>query len=144
MRKMLGKRKGMSTILAALLLVVIIVVSGSMVYAWATGLFGGMMGAAPSIREALSMDTFTVASGGTSADLYIRNIGTVDILYVSAIVEYGGKMLGSPATCSTPIIVGGGAVKVTVTPSTPFFPGRSYTVRLITDKGNQFTFQILG
>jgi len=144
MRKMLGKRKGMSTILAALLLVVIIVVSGAMVYAWATGLFGGMMGGAPSVKEALSMDTFTVAGGGSSADLYIRNIGTADILIVSQIVEYGGKMVGSPVTCSTPITVGGGAVKVTVTPATAFSTGRSYTIRLITDKGNQFTFQIVG
>lgn len=90
--KLRKNKKGISTILASLLLVVIAIVSGVIVYAWATGLLGGLMGPTPPVGETLTMDSYNWETDG-SLTLYIRNSGdasvTIDKVYV------GGDMLAA-------------------------------------------------
>src|SRR5207302_5786346 len=43
LKKIIGNKKGIDTILAALLMVVIVVVASVMVYAWSTGLLGTLL-----------------------------------------------------------------------------------------------------
>src|SRR5437870_11673357 len=57
LKKIIGNKKGIDTILAALLMVVIVVVASVMVYAWSTGLLGTLL-VQPNVgKEALTMDT---------------------------------------------------------------------------------------
>jgi len=133
-------RRAISTILAALLMVVIVVVASVIVYAWSTGLLGGLMGTTPTVKEALSMDSYKW--DGTTVTLYIRNVGTVDVTVKTYYIEYGGATVDT-ADFSTPISVSVGEVKpVPVSYGTWKSPGYSYTIKLVTTTGTQFTFNV--
>ena len=55
-RRLFKNKKGIDTILAALLMVVIVVVASVMVYAWSTGLLGGLLVTPQAGKENLTMD----------------------------------------------------------------------------------------
>jgi len=141
MKKILKGKKGISTILAALLLVVIVVVASVIVYAWSTGLFGGLMPSSPSVKEGLSMDSYKWTANST-ATLYIRNVGSVDVTIESYYIEEAGQTKSGPTACGVTILVNQ-ALEVPVTPSGfTWVSGHSYTVKLITMRGTQFAFTV--
>lgn len=147
MMKKTISRKGISTILGALLLVVIVVVASVIVYSWSTGLLGSLMPGTPSVKEGLSMDSYSVAATGPVATLYIRNVGTTDVslsaAYVDGVPATSFSVASGTATVSS-IAVGGGALTVSVTKAgANFAAGRSYEIRLVTVRGTQFTFSIV-
>src|SRR5207245_4051137 len=78
LRKIVKDKKGINTILAALLMVVIVVVASVMVYAWSTGLLGSLMVTPQAGKEALNIETSTF-SNSTNVSMYIRNTGTATI-----------------------------------------------------------------
>src|SRR5436190_22322543 len=68
LRRYIENKKGIDTILAALLMVVIVVVASVMVYAWSTGLLGTLL-VQPNVgKEALTMDTYAFPSSGNPAN----------------------------------------------------------------------------
>ncbi len=77
MKKLIGNKKGIQTILAALLMVVIVVVASVMVYAWSTGLLSSLLVQNPVPRESINMENYTV--NGTAATLSLRNAGTASV-----------------------------------------------------------------
>src|SRR5215471_7928285 len=80
-KRLLKNKKGIDTILAALLMVVIVVVASVMVYAWSTGLLGALL-VSPNVgKETLGASPENVAWNSTNNGvvLYIRNIGTVSV-----------------------------------------------------------------
>jgi len=138
-------RRAISTILAALLMVVIVVVASVIVYAWSTGLIGGLMGTAPTVKEALSMDSYKWSTDGKTVTLYIRNVGTVDVAVKTYYIEYGGATQYT-TDLTTAVSVEVGKVKtVDVTEGGTFTwkaGGYSYTIKLVTTAGTQFTFTV--
>ena len=143
MKKIMGKKKGISTILAALLLVVIVVVASVIVYAWATGLFGGLMPGSPSVKEGLSMDSYKWTSN-TTATLYIRNVGTVDVTLESYYIEEAGQTRSGPTTANNLVIPVNSVQPVPVSPTGfSWVSGHSYTVKLVTTRGTQFAFTVV-
>jgi len=142
MKKIMKGKKGISTILAALLLVVIVVVASVIVYAWSTGLFGGLMPSSPSVKEGLSMDSYKWTSN-TTATLYIRNVGTVDVTVESYYIEEAGQTRSGPTTMSTTIAVNS-VEPIAITPTGfTWASGHSYTVKLVTSRGTQFAFTVI-
>ncbi len=75
MKKILGNKKAISTILAALLMVVIVVVASVMVYAWSTGLLGTLLVTPHTGQENLSMENYAF-TGTDTVTLSLRNIGS--------------------------------------------------------------------
>jgi FlaG/FlaF family flagellin (archaellin) len=77
----LRDKKGINTILAALLMVVIVVVASVMVYAWSTGLLSSLLVQNPVPKETLNYDSFAYGSGSPSynVSIYIRNSGSVAV-----------------------------------------------------------------
>ncbi len=154
LKKLNGNKKGIQTILAALLMVVIVVVASVMVYAWSTGLLGSLLVTPPTGKEALNMDTYTFPSS-TAVTINIRNSGstavTLQTYYVKdtsgntwANIAWSGPSINpnqvnatridiaSPATCSpTPCAF------------TSFVSGNSYTVTVVTTRNNQFVFTVI-
>jgi len=136
-------KRGISTILAALLLVVISIVSGVIVYAWATGLLGSLMGPPPAVGETLTMDSYHWETDGDLV-LYIRNAGeasvTIDKVYAR------GDMLSATAYMCT---VDGETtnnigidkvMKITITYT--FVTGEN-EVKVVTLNGNVFTYKVI-
>jgi len=143
MKKIMKEKKGISTILAALLLVVIVVVASVIVYAWSTGLFGGLMPSSPSVKEGLSMDSYRW-DPTAGLILYVRNVGTVDVTIESYYVEEAGKALAGPTTDGTAIPVNQAKpVTIAAPPAPGWVSGHSYTIKVITTKGTQFAFTVV-
>ena len=79
MRKITRDKKGIDTILAALLMVVIVVVAAVMVYAWATGLLSALLVQNPVPKESMNVEAFSFSSNNTVVTLSVRNTGAVAI-----------------------------------------------------------------
>lgn len=135
--------KGISTIVAALLLVAVVVIASTLVYAWYAGILGRLMGEVPSVREVLVMDSYEWEED--KLIMYVRNIGDVDVKIDIFYIEEAGqaKYSGVPEVEENPIRVGS-LVKVSITPGGGFLwvGGHSYVIKMVTTKGNQFTFPV--
>src|SRR5438093_7816231 len=79
LRKIVKDKKGINTILAALLMVVIVVVASVMVYAWSTGLLGSLMVTPQTGKEALNIEKSTFNNNNLNAILFSRNTGTATV-----------------------------------------------------------------
>ncbi len=90
LRKITGNKKGIDTILAALLMVVIVVVASVMVYAWSTGLLGALMGGGTGNvgKEILGMEGGNgFFSNSWNVTMNLRNQGTAAITLASYYVK---------------------------------------------------------
>src|SRR2546425_1409698 len=85
-RRLFKNKKGIDTILAALLMVVIVVVASVMVYAWSTGLLGSLLVTPTVGKEALNAENYSF-SNSTAATLYIRNTGSATVSFASYYVK---------------------------------------------------------
>lgn len=154
-RKYLKNKKGINTILAALLMVVIVVVASVMVYAWSTGLLGTLL-VQPNVgKEALNMDSNAFATNNTVVSIFIRDSGSVSVTLQSYYVkDANGNSYQLTTWPSAPTIaVNGvqqtnfqinsscGSCVLTGTAFT-FSTGASYTVIAVTTRNNQFSFTV--
>src|SRR6266849_10941538 len=85
-KRLFKNKKGIDTILAALLMVVIVVVASVMVYAWSTGLLGALMVTPQVGKEAMNIENSSF-SNNTLATIYLRNTGTASISLVTYYVK---------------------------------------------------------
>ncbi len=154
LRKILGNRKAISTILAALLMVVIVVVASVMVYAWSTGLLGSLLVTPTVGKEALNMDTYAFTAA-TTVSISIRNAGSAAVSLVTYYVKdssgntysltaWSGPSINPNAVNPTPVDIGATCGTCTVSGSAfTFTAGNSYTVTVVTSRNNQFVFTVL-
>jgi hypothetical protein len=148
-------RKGIETILAALLLVVIVVVMSVMIYSWSTGIFGAALPAPTGGKEILSFENQRY-DNATSVTLFLRNTGTAPVTLVSYYVQdlssnECAKTTGwsngpyAPTTLATVSLnmppSSSAACSWTGSPFT-FQNGNVYTVTLVTAHNSQFSFTI--
>jgi FlaG/FlaF family flagellin (archaellin) len=160
-RKCLNDKKGIDTILAALLMVVIVVVAAVMVYAWSTGLLGTLLVHPTTGQESLNYVTNSGAfSNSTSVTAYINNLGTANATLQTYYVKdsSGNSYQYSYAAGTGPTIAPNKNVAITFNIGTgtgsscssctltgsafTFTSGYQYTVLMITTRNNQFTFTV--
>jgi hypothetical protein len=159
-RKITRDKKGIDTILAALLMVVIVVVAAVMVYAWATGLLSALLVQNPVPKESLNVESFAFASNNLNITLSVRNTGSVAIAFASYYVkdsngnQYARLNWPTDAAGKYPASVNpNGLVSVNIAIGTAcgssctgggsftaFQSGFSYTVTLVTTRNNQFSW----
>jgi len=151
--KYLKNRKGIQTILAALLMVVIVVVASVMVYAWSTGLLGTLL-VQPNVgKEALNMNTYSFPSNN-NVTLILQNSGSVAVTFTTYYVKNSTGTTwtqsswnaaptiqpNQPGTVNIGVSTSGGGSFSTST--FYFVPGNAYTVTLVTSRNNQFQFSV--
>ncbi len=149
-RRYLEDKKGINTILAALLMVVIVVVASVMVYAWSTGLLGSLL-VTPNVgKEALTMNTYAFPNN-SNVTLYVQNAGSVAVTFTTYYVKNAtGAQYAQSAYTWGPSIqpnsvaivqIGlGGSFSSGATYT--FVSGNQYTVTLVTSRNNQFQFSV--
>jgi hypothetical protein len=156
MKKIIGNKKGIDTILAALLMVVIVVVAAVMVYAWSTGLLGTLLVNPNNNKEGpLSMDNFAFTSG-TNVTITIRNAGTSNVTlaayYVTdsngnqwAKLTWAGPTIAPNKATNTIVLIGTSCCAYSGSSGgfSTFASGYSYTVKVVTAKNNPFTFTVV-
>jgi len=155
-KRLFKNKKGIDTILAALLMVVIVVVASVMVYAWSTGLLGSLLVTPQTGKEALSLEN-TSFTNGTYATLFVRNVGTASVSFVTYYVKdanqnqysktnWSGAGITNQAVnglITAPVNIGAQCGCTNSGSTFTFQPGNSYTVVIITSRNNQFTFTIV-
>lgn len=134
MKYLSKNKKGVSPIIATLLLIVIAVAAAVVTYAFVTGFIGGATGGAGGGQGSMSMDSYIVYDSN-SAGLYMRNTGTktltLQACYVAGVnASMNGAQPGLP--------VGGGAVLVIVNSTGAWSGGASVTVRFVAVDGTPF------
>ncbi len=146
-------KKGIDTILAALLMVVIVVVASVMVYAWSTGLLGTLLVTPQVGKEALNQE-ITSFSTGTNVTINIRNTGTVSTQLVTYYVKdansnqyaktgWTGPTINPNGVNPTSFPIGASCTGCVLTGSAfTFVAGNSYTVNVVTSRNNQFSFTV--
>src|SRR5467141_3767285 len=85
-RSLRKDRRGIDTILAALLMVVIVVVASVMVYAWSTGLLGTLLVTPTTGKEVLTIEN-SAFNSNTNLTLDIRNAGSASVSLASYYVK---------------------------------------------------------
>ena len=156
-RSLKRDRKGINTILAALLMVVIVVVAAVMVYAWATGLLSSLLVQNPVPRETLSLDN-SAFGNTTSVTLSLRNAGSAAVslqtyyvkdsngnTYTQSANWVGNPGSIAPNTAGATVITIGANCNPACTLSGSAFTftsGYSYTVTVVTSRNNQFTYTL--
>src|SRR5213593_4730309 len=157
LRKILGNKKGIQTILAALLMVVIVVVASVMVYAWSTGLLGSLLVTPQTGKEALNIESSTFNSNNLNVSLYIRNTGTATVTFTTYYVKDAAGNTYTQAGYTFGPSIAPNAVGIanigintqcggscTNSGSTyQFVSGNSYTVTFVTSRNGQFVFTVV-
>jgi hypothetical protein len=151
-------RKGLDTILATLLLVVIVVVMTVIVYSWSQGVFGAILPAPPTGREILTIENQGFDTSNMKLTLYLRNTGSTPTTLASYYVQdqngnqYARTTWTVPPATPASIVNGTGVflpintacIRCTPTGNSfTFQSGNSYTITLITQRNNQFSFTII-
>ncbi len=150
-RRLVNNKRGIDTILAALLMVVIVVVASVMVYAWSTGLLGGLLVTPTTGKEALSLEN-TAWSTNSNVTLYLRNVGSATINLVSYYVKDASGNQYSRLTWTGPTMAPNALGATIIVISTAcgssctggatftFSSGSAYTFTVVTSRNNQFVF----
>ncbi len=153
-RSLRKEKRGIDTILAALLMVVIVVVASVMVYAWSTGLLGALMVTPQVGKEAMNIENSSF-SNSTLATIYLRNTGTASISLVTYYVRDNNANQYSKTNWSTytgiapnalatvTINIGAQCGCTAASNNFVFVSGNSYTVIVVTSRNSQFTFTVV-
>jgi hypothetical protein len=148
-------RKGLDTILATLLLVVIVVVMTVIVYSWSLGVFGSILPAPPTGREILTIENQGFDSSNMNMTLYLRNTGSTPTTLASYYVQdQNGNQYARTTWPNTPvpptnlakafILINTACISCAHAGNTfTFQSGNAYTITLITQRNNQFSFTII-
>jgi FlaG/FlaF family flagellin (archaellin) len=152
LRKYRKDKKGIDTILAALLMVVIVVVAAVMVYAWATGLLGTLLVHPTTGQENLAYVTNSATFiSSTNMTAYINNLGSVNVTLSSYYVKDPNGNQYQYTYSNGPTISPNKSVPISFTIGSccslsgsafTYQSGYQYTVLMITTHNNQFTFQV--
>jgi flagellin-like protein len=137
---MSGKKRGVSPVIATLLLIVIAVAAAVLAYIWITGYMGTLQAqaGAQQVQERIKIEGVKVDTGG-QITIYIRNIGdvavTIDSVYL---LDSSGKVLTTGTPPTTGISPGNAG---TATASYNIQSGYTYIVKVVTTRGTEATYQ---
>jgi flagellin-like protein len=131
------RKKGVSPVIAVLLMIAIAVAAAILVYVWSMGLIGTLTGGGgQQTREQIIVDAYTWKTN--TMTLYFRNVGSSEVV-LDAIYVSGTPVASS---MSTVLSVQGPVQPITVTTSGTFTQGVAYTIKCVTKTGGVFTFSL--
>jgi flagellin-like protein len=137
-------KKGVSPIIATLLLIVIAVAAAVVTYAFVTG-FIGTATSQSNQQGAMAIDTGTITDG-THLTVYVRNTGTKSEILGAAYVNntlIPATSVWINSVVNTPYTLGPGAVvNVTCVGTVNWADGNSYTVRIVASDGTPVAYSL--
>lgn len=135
------KRKGVSPVIATLLLIVIAVTAAILAYVWVTGYMGRVTGTveqqtAEQMQERIKINAVTTGTG--SVTISVANIGEVDVTISGAYILNENRTAVCSSTPATKI-ASGAVGDVTITSCT-LKSGAMYIAKVVTAKGTEATY----
>ena len=132
--------KGVSPVIAVLLMIAIAVAAAILVYVWSMGLIGTLTtGGGSQTREQVIVDAYSWNQTGNTITLYARNVGSAEVILDAVYV--GGDMASTNMGTTLPVL--GPVIQVDVTPGGTYTSGVAYTMKVITKTGGVFTFSLI-
>jgi len=104
MKNLRRDKKGVSDVIAVLLMIAIAVAASLIAYAWVMGYLGGVTGKA---GNAITVQSY--ADSGANLNIWVQNVGqntvTIDSLYVNGVLQSTGLGITLPQgnTTATPL-----------------------------------------
>jgi flagellin-like protein len=142
---MTAKRRGVSPVIATLLLIVIAVAAAVLTYVWITGYMGKVTGtveqtSTQQLQEKIKINAISLSStsGSTSVTLSVANIGDTDVTISAAYVLTQGGISVCSSTSSVPI--GKGTTQSVTITGCSLTSGTSYIAKAVTSKGTEATY----
>lgn len=140
-RKFKKNAKGLSPVVASIILIAVTVAVSVVVAAWLSGMAFGFMGNA----EQVSITDAQFASNGATLLVNVHNTGTATVTIKTAYIDTHQ----TPDTWSTTGTVNATIAKgdttaftITVPNTVTMNPGASYQVKIMTAKGTSLTYQV--
>jgi len=133
---MTEKRRGVSPVIATLLLIVIAVAAAVLTYIWVTGYIGRTATAAeaPQLQERIKINAVQAAAGeDVDVIVSVMNIGAY-------ILTEGGTQVCSNTTFSEPLYVNPGVTSDVSVPRCALKAGTTYIAKVVTVKGTEATY----
>ena len=136
------RRRGISPVIAVLLLIVIAVAAAILTYVWISGYMGTLQGQAGTeqVEERIKIEGIEVTNGQLTA-VYVRNLGsisvTIDAIYV---MDTNGNIEAATTGVGKDISVDS-ASRITTVPSTTFQAGETYIIKVVTERGTEATYR---
>jgi len=141
---MTEKRRGVSPVIATLLLIVIAVAAAVLTYIWVTGYIGRTATAAeaPQLQERIKINAVQAAAGeDVDVIVSVMNIGDVKVNITAAyILTEGGTQVCSNTTFSEPLYVNPGVTSDVSVPRCALKAGTTYIAKVVTVKGTEATY----
>jgi flagellin-like protein len=140
---MTAKRRGVSPVIATLLLIVIAVAAAVLTYIWVTGYMGKVTGAVEQtsmqqLQEKIKINAVSVNSTTETVTLSVSNIGDTDVTISGAyVLTQGGTSFCSISPSAS--IPQGGTQDVTID-NCPLESGTTYIAKAVTSKGTEATY----
>jgi FlaG/FlaF family flagellin (archaellin) len=136
-------KRGVSVIIAALLLIAIAVAAAVLLYVFSIGLMGSLSSSGGSqTKDQLIMAAYNWGSTGT-LDLYIQNVGSSSLTVGTASYFVAGTLVkagaGTPS-CGTTLAPGTAACEMVLTSLPTVTPGVSYAIKVVTPDGGVFSY----
>ena len=138
MKKLLKSKKALSPVVAAIILIAVTVAVSIAVAAWMGSLTFTFMETEELKITTSTLNSTTAASPAIS--LFVVNSGSEDVTLASVKVSGGGET--ETVATTDPITAGGSAtIDIDLTGDVTLVAGTSYTIELVTSKGNVFTIK---
>jgi len=141
------RRKGISPVIAVLLLIVIAVAAAILTYVWLTGYMGTLQAqsGAQQVQEKLKIEGVKVETGdNTIKVVYVRNIGDVTITISAAyLMDSSGNVIAADTELEEELDPGEsrGLEKLENIGKEPLTPGKTYIIKVVSEKGTEVTYQ---
>ena len=139
--------RGISPVIATVIILAVTVAIAVAVIGWITGLFGAATGGTEQLQ--IMPDSYIkVNDSGTYIVLHIVNKGSDATIYKVSVLSLGDADLANAAVTgdavknndnTITIKAGGDATIIAEIPGANAVPGTSYTVKVFTKNGNMFT-----
>jgi flagellin-like protein len=154
MMTIMGKRftnRGISTIIAALLLIAIAIAAGVLLYVFSMGLIGSLQGSGgQQVKDQLVMEAYQWPSTFGTLTLDLRNTGssTINIgaatYYVGGALESGACGTFSSGSSATGLVPGGTCVDaITIGTPASFSGGVGYVLKIGLADGGMMSYSVI-
>jgi flagellin-like protein len=142
---MTAKRRGVSPVIATLLLIVIAVAAAVLTYIWVTGYMGTLQAqaGAQQVQEKIKIEGVKITDGKIT-NIYIRNIGDVKVNVTTVYLINVTTVLAKDDPKQEIAPEGLADIddnKLTNIKNIALKPGVTYTIKAVTSRGTEATYQ---
>ena len=139
-------KRGISPVVAAVLLVIIAVAAGVLVWAWLSGFAQKNTTEQAALRERIKIDAVDINTDTDAVNVYVRNIGDVAVDITSAYVlnaTTGTAICGGPLETAVHLDLGDTDTVSFTCSNIGTYSGSLVIVKVVTTRGTEATYQTL-